>query len=302
MHLRLIRNPISGSGGVGTLIEALNQQIRQRGGFLDIYQTESPGDASRFAALTPPDTRAVISAGGDGTLREVVSGMIGKQVPLIVLPTGTENVLAKHFGYRRNVRAVLDTLDHGRTECYDVGVCAVRAEPAAPAVPRKFILLIGVGFDGDVVYRVHAARRGNITHFNWAMPLVQAFLAHNYPEVSVSVDGRDVFTGRGLVFVGNIARYSLGMRVLDRARTDDGLLDVRVFPCRTRRELVAYGLRMLLHRPIQRADALYVQGRTVRVWSPRNEPVPVQIDGDAGGTLPIECSVIPRAVRFLRPR
>ncbi|HRX85059.1 MAG TPA: diacylglycerol kinase family protein [Phycisphaerae bacterium] len=291
MQVRLIRNPISGSGGVGTLVAELARRIAAGGGYLDVCETEAPGDASRLAALTPPDTRAVICAGGDGTLREVVSGMIGKRVPILVLPTGTENVLAKHFGYRRNVAAILDTLERGCEEAYDVGVCG----------QRKFILLAGVGFDGDVVKRLHEARRGNITHLTWAVPLLEGFIAHPYPEVSVAVDGREVFCGRGLVFVGNIARYSLGMRVLDQARTDDGLLDVRVLPCRTRRELVGYGLRMLLHRPIRRQDALYLQGHTVRVWSARGETVPVQIDGDYGGSLPIECSVIAGAVRFLRP-
>lgn len=291
MQVRLIRNPISGSGGVGELIAALQRTIAARGGFLDVLETEAPGDASRLAAQTPPGTRAVISAGGDGTLREVVSGMIGRPVPIVVLPTGTENVLAKHFGYRRNVQTILDVLERGREEPYDVGVCG----------NRKFILLAGVGFDGDVVRRVHEARTGNITHLSWAVPLVEGFISHPYPQLAVAVDGREVFSGRGLVFVGNIARYSLGMRVLDQARTDDGLLDVRVLPCRTRRELVGYGLRMLLHRRIRRKDALYLQGRQVRVWSPTGEAVPVQIDGDYGGSLPIECSVLAGAVRFLRP-
>jgi len=291
MHVRLIRNPISGRGGTGALIAALAQEISRRGGYLDVHETEAPGDAARLAALTPPEVHAVISAGGDGTLREVVSGMIGKPVPLVVLPTGTENVLAKHFGYRRDVNAIVKTLEHGRVEAYDVGVCN----------GRKFILLAGVGFDGDVVNRLHAARKGNITHLSWTLPLLRAFCAHTYPEVCVAVDDREIFRGRALVFVGNIARYSLGMCVLDRARTDDGLLDVRVLPCRTRRELLGYGLRMLLHQPIRRADALYMQGKTARVWSPGAEEVLVQIDGDFGGRLPIDCRIIDKGVRLLRP-
>lgn len=291
MQVRLIRNPISGRGGTGARIEALAKALRARGDTLDILETEGPGDASRLAANTPADTDVVISAGGDGTLREVVSGMIGRHIPLVVLPTGTENVLAKHFGYSRRVDRILHTLAHGRLDTYDVGVCG----------HRKFILLVGVGFDADVVRRLHASRRGNISHLSWTMPLIQGYIHHRYPEVSVSVDGADVFTGRGLVFVGNIPRYSLGMHVLDRARTDDGLLDVRILPCRTRRELTAYGLRMLLHRPITRPDTQYHQGHVVRIWSPADEEIPVQIDGDDGGTLPVECRVLPGSVRFLRP-
>lgn len=291
MNVRLIHNPISGSGGMGSLIGHLAAELEKRGGFLDVLRTQSPTDATRLAALTPPDTRAVISAGGDGTLREVVSGLIGKPTPIVVLPSGTENVLAKHFGFNRKVARVLDTLERGVEEVYDVGVCG----------KKKFILLVGVGFDADVVARLHASRSGNITHLSWTMPIIQGFLKHKYPEVCVEVDGKEVFTGRGLAWVGNIPRYSLGMRVLGNARTDDGLLDVRILPCHTRIRLLRYALALLFRRPIRQTDTQYHQCHTARVYAPNGTEVPVQIDGDHGGTLPIECSIIPGAVRFLRP-
>jgi diacylglycerol kinase (ATP) len=292
MHVRLIRNPISGSGGMGAVVDALESAIHQAGGMLDVLHTETPTDATRLAALTPPDTHAVISAGGDGTLREVVTGMIGKTVPIVVLPSGTENVLAKHFGFTRDVRRVLDTLQHGVVEPYDVGVCG----------NKKFILLVGAGFDGDVVQRLHAIRSGNITHLTWTRPLIEGFLKHRFPEVCVEVDERAVFCGRGMVWVGNIPRYSLGMRVLERAKTDDGLLDVRIIPCQSRWRLLRTGLGILLRRPIRGEGVQYHQCRTARVRAPDGQPVPVQIDGDHGGTLPIECSILPAAVNFLRPK
>jgi len=276
---------------MGLFVEKLRDALNLRGVQLDVLHTEAPTDASRIASLTPPDTHAVISAGGDGTLREVVSGMIGKSVPIVVLPSGTENVLAKHFGYRRSVRKIVQTLERGTEEMYDVGVCG----------KQKFILLVGVGFDADVVHRLHRKRSGHITHLSWTGPILSGFLHHRFPEVIVEVDGHQVFRGRGMIWVGNIPRYSLGMRILHEARTDDGLLDVRILPCQSRWRLVRYGLTLLLRGKIRRAEAQYHQCRRVRVYSPHDEPVPVQIDGDYGGTLPIDCSIIERGVRFLKP-
>ncbi len=292
MRVQLIRNPISGSGGMGALVDQLGEELDRRGAYLEIVHTESPADATRLAALTPPDTDAVISAGGDGTLREVVAGLLGKSVPLLVLPSGTENVLARHFGYRRNVAAVIRTLYEGQLAPYDVGVCGA----------KKFILLVGVGFDADVVHRLHAVREGHISHLTYTFPLLNALRHHGFPEVSVEVDDQHVYSGQAMVWVGVIPRYSLGMRVLHQARTDDGLLDVCILPCRSRSQLVRYGLSLLLRRPVRGSGVQYHQCRTARVTAANGHDVPVQIDGDVGGHLPIACSIIPQGINLLLPQ
>jgi diacylglycerol kinase family enzyme len=292
MRVTIISNPIAGRPGQrAALLEMLQRKLSAAGFSPELALTKCAGDAIRLAAEAPADCGAIVSVGGDGTLRECVQGLAGRAVPVAVYPLGTENVLAKHFGIKASVERLIATLRQGRAVAYDVGVCG----------DYRFVLLAGVGFDATVVRRVAEARRGHISYLSYFRPAWRTYWDYHYPAVRVEVDGREVYTGRALVWAGVIPRYSLGTRILHRARVDDELLDVCILPCASRMRILGYAGRLLLHRPLVRGDGLYHQGQVVRISAPDGEPVDVQIDGDPAGRLPIECRVIPAGVRLLLP-
>lgn len=286
-----IINPISGRRDMRPLLERLAQQLKTGGCDLEIKPTRGPGDAARLSAAAPDDCRAVIAAGGDGTCREVAEGLIGRDLPMVAAPGGTENLVAKHFGYRARAAALAATILHGQPTPCDVGI----------ANDRKFLLLLGVGFDAQAVHCLASARRGHITHLSWVGPIAHTLMTHRFPPVRVVADGNCLHEGGGLVFVGVIPRYAVGLRILPHAVCDDGLLDVCILPCRSRFQLIGYALRTALRRLDRHPNVIYKRCRTVRVESASGCDVPAQLDGDPAGRLPVDCSIIPRAVRFLVP-
>ncbi len=102
-----------------------------------------------------------------------------------------------------------------------------------------------------------------------------------------------------MVFLGNMARYALGLPVVRDARPDDGLLDLCIFSCRDRRQLIAHSLRTVLKKHIEHPDVRYARVRQVRIESA--EAVPIELDGDPGGTLPLDVSIRAAAVRVRVP-
>jgi len=94
-------------------------------------------------------------------------------------------------------------------------------------------------------------------------------------------------------------RYSVGMRILNRAQFDDGVLDLAVFPCASRTRFVAHAYRALLNRHVGRGGVIYRQFRELQIDSPGR--VPIEIDGEFGGFLPIHCRIQPAAVTYLAP-
>jgi diacylglycerol kinase family enzyme len=222
--------------------------------------------------------------GGDGTVREVIDGLLDTGVPMVVWPTGTENLVAKAFGFRRNPKSILKALTDGIVRPIDVGV----------ANGKPFLILTGVGFDAEVVHRLARARQGHITHLTYGGPIWRTFWEHRFPAVRVLADGQPYWEGRGLVFVGNIARYSLGLRVIRDAVPDDGLLDLCIFPCRHHIDLLAHSFRTLAGVQIEYGGVKYRRCQRIRVEA--SESVPVEIDGDNGGYLPINIHVRPAAV------
>jgi len=290
-----IINPIAGAGSRGIAFRHLVSIARQAGMEIDCQTTGGPGQARGIAAglacegAGGHDLRAVIAVGGDGTVHEVADGLTGSPLPLAVWPTGTENLFAKSFKFRAETHAMLHCLQSGRAKAIDVG----RADG------RSFLIVAGIGFDAEVVHRLVNLRTGHITHLSYSAPLWRTFWEHRFPNLRVFGEQGLLWEGRGLVFVGNMARYSLGLRVIRDAICDDGLLDICVFPCGGRIALIGHALRTLARAHVEHGGVRYHRLRRIRIES--DESVPVELDGEAAGRLPLDISVRSQALSVLVP-
>jgi YegS/Rv2252/BmrU family lipid kinase len=286
-----IVNPVSGRRNLaGDLAEVVDRVCRA-GTCVTVKVTRSAGDAARLARDAPADTRAVLVVGGDGTVREVIDGLLasGRPIPIAVMPNGTENLVAKELGLTVGPQSLARALLVGRPLSCDVGVVN----------RRHFLLVAGVGFDAEAVHRLAAVRKGHITHWDWFWPILRTLGTHRFPRFSVVADGEEVFDGRGMVFVGVMARYSVGLRILRRARPDDGMLDLCIVPCESRIRFLGHLANVIRQRHDRAAGVIYRKCLEIRITG--DEPVPIEIDGDPGGTLPADYSVLPSAATFLGP-
>lgn len=288
-RIAIIVNPISGRGSAMHRVNAVAKHLHAMGSSAEIRTTRGKGHATELARQLSESAEAILAVGGDGTVCEVVNGLIHSKVPLSVLGMGTENLIAKEFRMSTHPVDVARTLLHGRQFPCDVGI----------ANHRKFMAIVGIGFDAECVQRLTRTRRGHITHFDYFFPIFRAFFAHQFPRLQVTIDGKQLFDGRGLVLIGMIARYSIGLRPLARAKHDDGLLDVCVLPCDSKWQLLQTALRIARKAHLTHPSTIYRQCKSVRVTSPGQALV--QIDGDVGGECPMECSIIPGAIQCLTP-
>ncbi|MFH0981423.1 MAG: diacylglycerol kinase family protein [Planctomycetota bacterium] len=289
MRAIAIVNPISGRRKVATAVEAIAWALARSGCELQTIPTQGPGEAQRIAAAAPDDTRAVLAVGGDGTVREVAAGLVGRNVPLAVFPAGTENIVARHFRMPTDPARIAAMLLRGTTVAHDVGLLN----------GRPFLIVCGIGFDAEVVERLTAVRGGHISYRTYVKPLWNTFRHHVFPPLVVEADGQRLFEGCGMVFVGIQPRYSLGLRILAHAAHDDGCLDVCIFPCNKTLTLVGHAFRTLLRIHPLRGGVIYRKCRTASITSPCR--VPVQCDGDPAGTLPARLDILPGTLRMLLP-
>lgn len=289
MDVVAIVNPIAGACKQGSALRTALDRLRAMGIRVDIRTTTGPGDGELFARQAGGSADYVIAGGGDGTVREVVQGLVGTATPLLIWPTGTENIIAKALGFRANSDLIPQCITAGRTARLDVGV----------ANGRCFTVVAGMGFDAEVVERLVKMRRGHITHLSYIDPIWRTFCTHKFPRFRIFHDGKPWYEGRGMVFVGNIWRYSLGLPVVRDAIGDDGLLDVLVLPCRNQFELVAHSVRTLLWRHIEHGGARYMRFKRLRVEAAT--AVPLELDGDSAGKLPVDFEVRPGALLVRLP-
>jgi diacylglycerol kinase (ATP) len=298
----LIFNPTAGPRGeLRRDLERVVGYLDERGWRVTIRATRKPGDATELARVAvAARLQAVLVAGGDGTVHEVVNGLVGSNTAMGVLPVGTGNVWAKEIGMPTlgltqadRLLAAARMLVDGKVRWVDVG----------RAGDRYFLNSAGVGIDASVAAQVEPRTR-TAKQLGGVVPYVVAGLAiaRDFQGVrtTVVVDGRSVRTMILLVVVSNIQLYGGVVKMTPEARLDDGLLDVRVFrgmgPSWVFRHLAGVFTRRHLRDPM----VSHHQGRHITIDT--SEPFPVQLDGEPVGTTPIVIDVIPRSLRVLVPQ
>lgn len=287
--VHVIINPKSGHGGQKLLLRELRTEMQRIGRELIEYVTTSPGDATRHARRIAPNASAVIAWGGDGTANEVANGLAGTAVPLLVAPAGTENLLARELRIPKRPSDLIDLLQYGRVMDCDMGLIN----------GRSFHSILGVGFDAEVVRRLTSTRTGHISYLSYFWPIWRTFWEHDFPHLRIVADGEEVFDDRGLAFVGNISRYSSGLRICRDARFDDGLLDLVIFHCHEQTGLILHAAWTLLRLHPLKGNVIYRHARTIRIET--DKPITCQMDGDVGPNTPLNISISPHKIKLVIP-
>ncbi len=272
-------NAFSGMGSGRKAVERLRAALQRHGLATRVAWTVPERGALVAEAGGDPLCRGLVAAGGDGTVAALINER--PTVPITVLPAGTENLFARHFGLGRRPEALAEAIVAGRRQRIDLGSVA----------GRRFALMAGLGFDADVVTRHHSARarggRLRTTHrAAYVEPVLRASVLYRFPPLTVTVEtptGPETLVGT-TVFLFNLPRYALGLPIAPSARADDGLLDVIVFRDPGPFRALHYLWLVFRGQHLHRGGVEHRLATRVTVRSP--EPVPVQLDGDPGGTLP----------------
>jgi YegS/Rv2252/BmrU family lipid kinase len=289
LAIHIIINPKSGSGLRRDVLAEFRQALRSRGKETIEYVTRCAGDATRYAGSISGQAEAVVAWGGDGTVREIAAALAGTPVPVLACPFGTENLLAKELQIPGEPSRMARIVAEGQTKAFDL----------ATANGHSFMLIMGVGFDGEVVRRLASIRRGHITHLSYFWPIWRTFWEHDFPRIRILSGGREIYNDFGLAFVGNISRYAVGLRICRDARFDDGLLDVVVFTCQEQSALVLHAAWTLLRMHPLKGNVLYRQLPNLRIEC--DSTVPSQIDGDVGPDTPLDIAVQSGKLKLLVP-
>jgi len=291
-YIAYIVNPKSGASSSKWTGRQFEEYLIEKRFDVRVNLTASLGHACELATDAAVDYRCalVVVVGGDGTVREVAHGLEGSDRPLLIVPCGTENLLANELGFDEKPETIIRTFEAGYFRLLDLG----------SANGKCFTSIAGFGFDGQVVKLVSQQRRGHIDYSDYFWPIWRTFWSYKFEAMKVQVDGEEIFDGRGLVFVGNISRYAIGLEILHHADFSDGLLDVCIYKCASRVHLVKHSMMTILKHHAGRGDVIYRQGKNITVSSDFSG-IETEIDGDPGPALPVEIKVIPQAVNCLVP-
>ena len=290
-RIMLIHNPAAGRGR-GRLQTTL-ARLRSLGSVPEVWATARRGEAEALArAAVEHGYDLVVAAGGDGTINEVVNGLIGSGLPLALLPLGTANVLATEIGLDTAPDALAETILQGTP----VDICLGRIR-GADGVARLFTTVAGAGADAHAVASVDQVGKKVLGTGAYYAEMARQLLIFPFPNYRIDVDGT-VYNAASVVIANG--RHYAGQYVLaPDAKLIEPSFQVCLFERGGRLAALRYVMALQLDRLVEEPDYRIVTGCKVRIEGPTGDPV--QADGDIVAALPVDMEILPGALRLLMP-
>ena len=286
VKISFIANPTAGRGRTRSMVETFARAVT---GESRLLWTQGPGHAVELARSAAPDTDVVCIVGGDGTVGEVINGLMPRPTPIVVVPTGSGNDFASMVNAPTTADELAAVIREGLGWRLDVLDC----------VDRYCANSIGIGFEALVTYHSLSIRyiRGLPLYL---LAVMKALASYEVIHYAITLDGAPAIEGDYLlVSAANGPRAGGGFYLNPGARPDDGLIDVFTASRMPRLRMLSILPRTLRGTHVGRPGLAFHRGTRVRIAADR--PFPIHIDGEYLGrrATPLEMSVVPRCLPVL---
>ncbi|HLD36517.1 MAG TPA: diacylglycerol kinase family protein [Planctomycetota bacterium] len=303
-RIKIIINPISGSGRSMHFLERLKCALTDAQIECQISPTQQAGDAI-LMAQNHPDNTPILCLSGDGTLNEVINGLLantgfsaGNRPVLGYIPFGSGNVIAKELGLKRDIRQFIRLFQNNLFRSLDLGCVSLPKEN----LKRYFISMAGIGFDAQVAQKYHLSRKNGAklqAHLFSYFPIaIKPLFSYQAPVIAIRADDKLIADNASFVQIANVRSYGGPFVLVNQAVHNDGALDACWFTGKSALSILLYYTLAFLGRG-SLASAGHQRVTKVSISSLQN--VPLQVDGDFCGYLPAEIEIIPGAIRMFTP-
>lgn len=282
------------------LLSILNQSFRKAGILWDISITHGPGDGERLARLAVESGAEIVAVyGGDGTVMEVACGLLGSDVPMLILAGGTGNLVAAELRLPGQVEKACELVcgEENHSRKIDVGMIE----------ERPFLLRIGCGIE---VGAVHEATRELKNQFGkWAYVYAGIKMLQETPETDYElvIDGKEKIVTRGVAcVVANAGTVGVGRLTLaPSVDVNDGKLDVFFLKKANVEGIVQIAGKMMGLDKLRDEEPALDASHAMTHWRAetveiRTDPsLEIQVDGDIVTETPASIRVLPAALRVV---
>lgn len=272
----VIRNPVAGQRK-WPFVMAVIEKLKAEGAEVEVRDTEFAGQGELLARQCVAEkwTDLIVASGGDGSIREVASGMHGTSIPLGIIPAGTANVLARELGYLKGGKASVFQTVH-----------ILLGQHVSPLYPfevvfgqarRLGLCWLGAGFDAEVLNHVKSGWKDRVGRVAFVPAFLRA-LAREHKELSIPWCVGDAPTQAcGWAILSNVQRYAGPFKLTQKTSASERGLACLMFPkggvfARMKEQV------QIIFRPLDTiAKTRHLHEGVLTVGS---DGTPLQLDGD----------------------
>ena len=289
----VVINPVAGLSQVETVREKIRSALQARDIPCEIYETTGKEDLrQQIRDAVQQGFKLFISAGGDGTLSAVVDGLVGTQLPLVIIPAGTWNALARALDIPLQIDEAIDLLFQEHE---------IRTIDVMQIGKRFYVLSVSAGAGARAIQdvkRQEKRRFGKLADLWKSLAELLEFRSYRF---EVKIDGSTTAYRASELMVTNTAILALKALQLDPTiRMDDGKLNVCRIYANTVTEYLRLAVSMLRGEQKRNWNILCMEALD-EVEIRCREKLPVQADGELIGHLPVTVKLRPNAIRIVTP-
>jgi len=296
--IHIIANPLAGGGRAVPEASSLAREIADAGLACHVHVPADRGETRRVATQVAP-TGLVIACGGDGTVHDVLQGLMGAGIAtpsLAIWPVGTGNDIARGLmSLEIDPWALIETLIEDQGRLIDVGA-VITDEQDADSV-EYFLGVLSCGFDSSVNERANAMP-SIVGKARYLIGVARELPTYRPRWFSIDSDGSDKSMAAMVLAIGNGPAYGSGMYVCPGAVSDDGLFDITVVTNTPKRTFVSVLPKVYTGRHIEHDSVVSWRAASLRIDAPDSV---VYADGERIGRLPARVDLCPSRLRFIGP-
>ncbi len=289
-HALLISNQRSGNYNP-ELLETFTQAVYQAGWTLESCDiTELPSDFGNFAR--------VAVAGGDGTINTVTEQLRYSQIPLLVIPAGTGNLIAQNLNMPKAPLELAQILVNGTPTPYDLGELEIAGQTLG------FTMLAGAGLDAQMIRESETLKDTIGLAAYWVGVFKQ--LSPQESEFTLELDGHNVVQTQGIgILIANFGMVNFQLPIVTGIDAKDGLLDIVILKGKSALSLLPHVMDSIRSKlgwdPLFENRLEVYTCRSIKLETKPN--MPVQYDGELleGSHQTLSARVLPGAIHFLVP-
>jgi len=291
MKILLVYNPAAGNGKADKLLPKIEQEFNKREIFFDLLKTSGPGhavDLVKDSDLSGYD--GIISAGGDGTMFEVLNGYYfnpGKVKPTFgILPIGTGNAFVKDIGLKSgDWKSAINMIEENKTRKVDVARFKTGGEV------YYYLNIIGLGFVADV--NKLAQKLKIFGNFSYTIGVLEKIIFLKNYKVFIDLDGEKIERENIFVEVSN-TRFTSNFLMAPTAEVDDGYLDVVLLNKTSRRRMLQCLPKIFTGDHVKMEEVEIFKAKKISIET--DLPKELTPDGEMFGATPLEIECLYRDI------
>lgn len=289
----VVLNPVAGVSEPGTVRERIEAALQAHDIPVEIYETTGDEDIKQLVRdAVKQGFKLFISAGGDGTLSSVIDGLVGTELPLVILPTGTWNALARALDIPLQLDESIDLLFQPHL---------IQTIDAMDVDGNYFVLSVSAGIGALTMKDVERDDKRRLGKFADLRKALAELLEFRSYQFEVKIDGKPANFRASELMVTNTSILGIKALQLDPSiRMDDGKLNVCRIYANSITDYLKLGVSMFRGDQKRNWNVLCMEALEeveIRCW----KKLPVQGDGDLIGQLPITVKIRPKAIQIVTP-